>query len=294
MLAPHTVTQKSPLLEYLFRSFPDIKKTKIKQFLKFGSVTVNGRVVTQHNRPLNPGDRIDFLTKAASLKEQLKMHLDFSIVYEDEDLIVIDKPAGLLTMGTDKDKINTAYYELTSYVRAQSKDGRGRIFIVHRLDQDASGLIVFAKKEAAKHALQKNWQDAVKKYFAIVEGTPKKSSDTIESYLVEDKFRRVYSVTERSREAKHAITRYKVISQSGGFTLLDTMLVTGRKNQIRVHLSDIGHPIIGDVKYGSTSNPAGRLGLHAYYLSFEHPATGETKIFKNALPEKLAKLFKGS
>lgn len=253
---------------------------------------MNGQVVTQHNRPLNPGDRIDFLTKAASLKEQLKMHLDFPIVYEDEDLIVIDKPAGLLTMGTDKDKINTAYYELTSYVRAQSKDGRGRIFIVHRLDQDASGLIVFAKKEAAKHALQKNWQDAVKKYFAIVEGAPKKSSDTIESYLVEDKFRRVYSVTERSREAKHAITRYKVISQSGGFALLDTMLVTGRKNQIRVHLSDSGHPIIGDAKYGSTANPAGRLGLHAYYLSFKHPATGETKTFKSTLPEKLARLFK--
>jgi len=291
MLTPHVVAQKSPLLQHLLAYFPAIKKTKVKQFLKYGSVTVNGAVITRSGHPLNPGDKIGFLTKAASLKEQLKTRLDFPIVYEDDELVVIDKPAGLLTMGTDKDKIHTAYYELTAYIRSQSKDGRGRVFIVHRLDREASGLVVFAKRESTKRALQENWQDAVKKYFAVVEGNPEKSSGTIDSYLVEDKFRRVFSASERTAAAKHAVTRYKTLSRSGSLTLLDVTLVTGRKNQIRVHLSDLGCPILGDVKYGSASNPAERLGLHAYYLSFKNPTTGEIKTFKSTLPAPLAELF---
>ncbi len=287
MSIPDVVSKKSPLLEHLFAHFPDINKTKMKQLLKFGSVTVNGAITTQHNHPLVPGDRVGILTKTTSIKERLKTRLSFPIVYEDEQIIVIDKPAGLLTMGTDKDKIHTAYYELTAYVKAQSKDGRGRVFIVHRLDQETSGLVVFAKKDLAKRVLQENWAHVVKKYFAVVEGVPTNSSGTIESYLVEDKFRRVYSVSERSHEAKHAATRYHVLKQNGRLALLDVVLITGRKNQIRVHLSDLGHPIIGDAKYGSASDPAHRLGLHAYYLSFKHPVTGEAKNFKTPLPEPL-------
>ena len=133
--------------------------------------------------------------------------------------------------------------------------------------------------------LQKEWKEAVKKYYAVVQGTPQKSSDTIESYLVEDDFRRVYSANERSRDAKHAATFYKLINKSAaGYSLLDVTLITGRKNQIRVHLADIGHPIVGDEKYGATQNPLWRLGLHAYYLSFKHPATGEIKTFKTDVP----------
>ncbi len=188
-------------------------------------------------------------------------------------------------MGTEDDKINTAYYALTEYVRAQSVTGRGRVFIVHRLDRDTSGLCVFAKKEEIKIKLQEEWKTAVKKYYAVVEGIPEKSSDTIQSYLVEDKFRRVYSTGEGSRDAKHSSTFYRVIQKTApGFALLDVTLITGRKNQIRVHLADIGHAVVGDEKYGATQNPLGRLGLHAYYLSFKHPATGEIKTFTTGIP----------
>ncbi len=287
----HIVTEKSPLLEYLLKHFTAIKKIKIKQFLKHGAITVNGIVTTKHNHPLRPGDKIDFLTKASSLKERLKTYLSFPIVYEDEWLIVIDKPAGLLTMGTDKDKFHTAYYEITDYVRAQTKDGQGRIFIVHRLDRESSGLVVFAKSMAVKTKLQAEWSEAVKKYFAVVEGVPRKPEGKIESYLVEDSFKRVYSTSERSREAKHAVTLYRLLRHNAGLALLDITLITGRKNQIRVHLADLGHPIIGDVKYDSLQNPARRLGLHAHTLSFRHPQTGEIKTFESPLPDSLAKIL---
>ena len=280
------VNQETPLLEYLLKNFPQWKKTRVKQLLKFESVLVNGRVVTSHKHALKTGDKIEFLDKKTVAKKRLESALPFPLVYEDESLLVIDKPAGLLTMGTDEDKIHTAYYALTEYVRAQSLKGKGRIFIVHRLDRDTSGLVVFAKKEEIKIKLQEEWKTAVKKYYAVVEGVPRKSSDTIESFLVEDNFRRVYSTGERSREAKHASTFYRVMNQSAaGFSLLDVTLITGRKNQIRVHLADIGHPVVGDQKYGATQDPLGRLGLHAYYLSFKHPATGEIKTFTTPIPK---------
>ncbi len=280
-----TVTAGLPLLEYLYKSFPDWKKTRVKQLLTHHSVVVNGRVETSHKLVLKPGDKLEFLDKKTVAKKRLVAGLPFQIVYEDDALVVINKPVGLLTMGTDDDKIHTAYYLLTEYVRAQSLKGKGRVFIVHRLDRDASGLLVFAKNEETKDTLQKEWKDAVKKYYAVVEGVPRKNEDTIESFLVEDNFRRVYSTGERSRDAKHAQTQYKVVSKDGlRFSLLDVTLLTGRKNQIRVHLSDIGHPIVGDEKYGAQSDPLGRLGLHAHYLSFRHPVTGEIKAFETGIP----------
>jgi len=278
------------LLEYLLVRFPEYKKTKLKQFLKYGSVTVNGVAQTAYDHALCPGDRVDLLDRLSALREGLKSQLSFSIVYEDDWVVVVDKPPGLLTMGSEKEKKRTLYYELTAYVRSQTKEGRGRVFIVHRLDREASGLVVFAKRESAKRALQDNWRDAVKKYYAVVEGVPKKRSAVIESYLAEDEFRRVYSANEHSRGAKHARTRYEVLRAGGSYALLDVTLLTGRKNQIRVHLSDLGCPIAGDEKYGGRTNTAGRLLLHAYFLSFNHPETGEIKTFKTALPAPFTKL----
>lgn len=283
-MATHIVTESGPLLAYLFKAFPKEGKIHLKQKLKFRSVQVNGRVVTAHDKHLKVGDKIEFLTKAKAAQEKLKASLSFPIVYEDNDMIVINKPSGLLTMGTDKEKIHTAYFELTDYVRSKDRRGRGRIFIVHRLDREASGLVVFAKNEKAKVTFQANWKDAVKKYYAVVEGAPVKSDDRIENYLAEDEFRRVYITGEKSRNAMHAVTLYRVLQRKQGFSLLEVTLVTGRKNQVRVHLSGMGHPIVGDKKYGSTTDPLGRLGLHAFYLSFKHPETGETKIFKTDLP----------
>ena len=285
----HIVKENSPLLSYLLKNFPENKRTTSKQLLKFGAIMVNGKTVTRHDHPLKTGDEILFRPKPKQSVKQPLLTPDFPIIYEDESLVVINKPDGLLTVATEKEKTRTAYFELTDYVRSNSITGEGRIFIVHRLDRDSSGILVFAKDEAAKFSLQKNWDKTEKKYYAIVEGSPKIKSDTIESHLVQDKFRRVYSAKE-SKFSKYAATQYRVLRSSGKYSLLEVTLMTGRKNQIRVHLSDIGHPIIGDEKYGSVSNPAGRLGLHAFYLSLFHPETGEKKIFTSELPKELQKM----
>ncbi len=287
---PFLIQDNAKLFEVLQKHFPNYKKTKLKQMLKYGSVTVNGTVTTAFHHALKPGDHVGILDKQSARREALKTQLSFPIVYEDNWLVVIDKPEGFLTMGTDRDKQHTVYYELTDYVRNQSPEGHGRIFIVHRLDRDASGLLVFAKRETVKRALQEHWSEAVKKYYAVTEGTPEKRSGVLESYLAEDKFRRVYSVSKGATGAKQASTRYEVLRANARFALLRVTLLTGRKNQIRVHLSDSGHPIAGDEKYGGHPSPAGRLGLHAYFLSFSHPETKEVKTFKTEIPEFISKL----
>lgn len=290
MFRKHSVTEPSLLLEYLFKLYPQYKKTKVKQILKFGSVRVNDRVVTLHRHRLKPGDSVEVLSEKNTFLERLKTEFSFKMVYEDEDLIVVEKPSGLLTMATEKEKENTLYFELTEYERARSKTKHGRIFIVHRLDRDSSGLVVFAKTEDAKHALQENWSKTIKKYYAVTEGVPKEKDGLIEGYLAEDSFRRVYSVSKLSKTSKPALTRYRVLRDNGRYALLDTSLETGRKNQIRVHLSDLGHPIAGDMKYGAQTDPIRRLALHSYLLAFPHPSTGELKTFISKLPENFEKL----
>ena len=295
ILTMHTlqVTRQAVLLDYLLKHCADLKKTKIKQILKYGSVRVNGRVVTLHRHELKPGDTIDFLSQKDAFSERLKTGLDFSVVYEDSDLVVVDKPTGLLTMGTEHEKEDTVYFKLTEYLRAKTDAaGRGRVFIVHRLDRDSSGLVVFAKNEATKHALQKNWAQTVKKYYAVTEGVPEEKEGRMESHLEEDKFRRVYRVNKESRKSRRAVTHYRLLRENGRYALLDVTLETGRKNQIRVHLSDLGHPITGDMKYGARSNPIKRLALHAYHLSLPHPKTGEIKTFTSKLPEPFEKILK--
>ncbi len=311
------VTEKTLLQDFLFTALKDLNKTKIKQMLKFGSVHVNGREVTWYKHPLKPGDKVEILGKERASAERSKASLGVPIIYEDSDLLVVEKPEGLLTMGTEREKEATLYFMLTEYVRSKSKDGRGRVFIVHRLDRDASGLIVFAKTDAVKRALQGNWGLAVKKYYAITEGTPEKRSGVIENYLREDDFKRVYAVPKNHPEAQRAVTHYRVLGENGGYALLEITLETGRKNQIRVHLSGLGCPIMGDEKYGAKSDPLRRLALHAYFLSFPdpalfkkstaggvgpdnlesfngiraHPVTGELKTFQTALPAPLKKIF---
>ncbi|OIO37590.1 MAG: hypothetical protein AUJ72_04250 [Candidatus Omnitrophica bacterium CG1_02_46_14] len=285
-----TVTENAPLLKTLLKAFPEYNRTKLKQILKYGSIAVNGKITTRHDHALKPGDKLKIQKKLNPTNERPNLLPPFPIVYEDAWILVIEKPEGLLTVSTETIKTRTVYYELTHYVTSIDLTGKERIFIVHRLDRDASGLLIFAKDEKTKVALQENWDHAEKKYYAVVEGTPKILRDKIESNLVEDKFRRVYS-TGNTRLSKYAATEYEVMKTTGRYSLLDVKLLTGRKNQIRVHLADIGHPIVGDEKYGSTINPAGRLGLHAYQLSFEHPVTKEKLVFKSALPIKLQKLI---
>jgi 23S rRNA pseudouridine1911/1915/1917 synthase len=214
-----------------------------------------------------------------------------TIIHEDEAIIVVDKAAGLLTIATEKEKTKTAYYRLTAWLKERSGSARERIFIVHRLDRDTSGLLVFARNEAAKRALQERWPETDKKYAAIVEGIPREPKGRIASNLRETKFLRVYSVRDHDGDGKPSVTNYQLLRAAGSYALLDITLETGRKNQIRVHLADIGHPVAGDKKYGARTNPVGRLALHAYFLAFFHPVTGKWLEFRAPLPAKFKRMF---
>lgn len=209
------------------------------------------------------------------------------IVYEDKSIIVVDKPAHLLTISTNNEKEKTMFHKVLLYERSKNKNNK--IFIVHRLDKDTSGLIIFAKSERVKNILQNNW-DAVKRgYAAVVEGKVNKESDVIKSYLVEDKNFIIHSTNKDN--GKLAITKYKKINQSKSYSLLNIEILTGRKNQIRVHMSEMGHPIIGDKKYKAKTNPLKRLGLIANYLQFKHPTTEQTIELNLNIPKEFLNMF---
>jgi tRNA pseudouridine32 synthase/23S rRNA pseudouridine746 synthase/23S rRNA pseudouridine1911/1915/1917 synthase len=208
---------------------------------------------------------------------------NLKILYEDSDIIVVDKPAGLLTVGTDSNKTRTVYYILTDYVRKSCPKSRNRIFTVHRLDQWTSGVLVFAKSEEVKLRLQEQWEETQKKYLAIVHGRLAQKEGIITSYLAENKAYVVYSTTD-AKKGKLARTAYKVLKEAGQFSLLEVNLLTGRKNQIRVHLADKGHPIAGDRKYGKAADGCKRLALHSKSISFKHPTTGRQMTFAAKLP----------
>ena len=212
------------------------------------------------------------------------------IIYEDDDLIVINKPSGLLSIASDNEKSSTAYRMLSDYV--QQKDKHNRIFVVHRLDEDTSGVLMVAKNVKIQQALQEHWNDIVKKrgYYAIVEGVMEKQSDTIKTYLKKNSQNLMYS-SKKAGDGQLAITHYKVIKSNSKYSLLDVNIDTGRKNQIRVHLGERGHYIIGDDKYGEPSNPIKRLGLHAYELDFIHPFTGRLVKFTAPMPKEFSTLF---
>jgi RluA family pseudouridine synthase len=212
------------------------------------------------------------------------------ILYEDRDILVVDKPAGLLTMGTATNKSRTAYYILTDYVRRGSSKSPHRIFIVHRLDQLTSGVLLFAKSEEVKFRLQGQWEDTRKKYVAVVHGQLTPKSGTITSYLAENKAYVVYSTTD-STKGKLARTAYKVLKENKRFSLLEIDLLTGRKNQIRVHMADKGHPVAGDRKYGDARDGCKRLALHARSISFKHPASGEEMSFEAKVPRYFTDLM---
>ena len=223
------------------------------------------------------------------------------ILYEDGSIIVADKPGGLLTMSTGREGEITAYSILTDYVRSgrgsrDRKQGeRRRIFIVHRLDRDTSGVIVFAKDPETKYALQEDWNEIVleRKYVAVLEGTPARQEGTIASYLRDNPKSMKVSSSMTDNGGKYSVTHYRVIRPAEDYALVEFELETGRKNQIRVHAADIGHPVAGDRKYGARTNPIRRLALHARILSFRHPYTGETLTFDTGIPRQFLKLTSG-
>lgn len=281
--------QEALLLEFLISAMPDRKRTNIKELLQHNQVRVNGTVTTRFDQPLQPGDSVEInLTREFPYFYNRRLKL----VYEDNDIMVANKGYGLLSMGNDKVREGTAYSILKDYLKWV--DPRLKIFIVHRLDRDTSGLLMFAKNQEAKERMQHNWNNMVlnRKYYAVVEGNVEQDEGTVRSYLAENSQYEVYS-TDNPDEGQLAVTRYKVLKRRNGYSLLEIELDTGRKNQIRVHMKDLGHPIAGDRKYGAKSSPIHRLALHAGTLRFVHPMTRREMNFSTGIPTSFASMVKG-
>lgn len=243
----------------------DLSNKKIKCLIKRKMVMVNGVVTTNGGIIVKNGDKIEI-----SYNKKIMPLYNFDILYEDDDLIAIDKPSGLLSISNDKEKVVTAYRMVSDYVK---REHTGKfIFVVHRLDQDTSGILLFCKNEKIRDKMQDNWNTIVKKrgYVALVDGKMS-GSGTFHTYLVENKKLFVYS--SKSNHGKEAITHYSTIRSNNNFSLLQVFIDTGRRNQIRVHLSEAGYPIVGDKKYKCKSNPIKRLCLHANILEFIHPVS---------------------
>lgn len=278
----YRVSEDGMLMDFLIATLHDKSRTTIKSYLSHRQIAVNNIPTSQFNTPLHRGDSvtINFTTGYKIFK-----HRRLRIVFEDEYIIAIDKGYGLLSMATQNEKTETAYRIVSDYVK--SSDPEAHIFIVHRLDRDTSGIMIFAKRQRIQEILQRNWNEAVieRRYMAVVEGEISPLEGVVKSYLKENAAMQMYS-TDDEKNGQLAITQYRTIKSNGRFSLVEVQLQTGRKNQIRVHMHDLGHPIIGDRKYGSTCNPIGRVGLHAASLRFKHPITGQMLHFESVLPEK--------
>lgn len=282
-----TVSENTELLQFLLAQMPAQSRNNIKSLLAHGQISVDNLMITQFNHPLTPGQKVTInwgKIQEGSGPQGLR------ILFEDPHLIVIEKQAGLLSIATEKEKEHTAYSILTDYLRNQ--DPSNRIFIVHRLDRETSGVMMFAKSQAVQQKLQDNWKTLVleRSYMVVVEGSIKKDQGTVTSWLKESKSLVMYS-SPKPTDGKKAVTHYKVLKSNKNCSLLEVHLETGRKNQIRAHMQEIGHSVIGDRKYGARSNPIHRLGLHAHVLAFIHPVTGETLRFETSTPKDFLQLL---
>ena len=282
-----TVKEHTEVLEFLFKVMPSKSRNAVKGILKRGQVVVNDKSTTQFDDKLKPGDHVQIRERVASSSIKLK---GVNILHEDDDIIVIDKESGLLSMGSKQERQMTAYKQLMDYV--QSIHPKNRVFIVHRLDRDTSGVMIFARSKMVQQRLQKAWTEAVQErsYVALVEGVVQKNG-TITSWLTEDKTYMMHS-SPKPNHGQKAITHYKVLKTNRRFSLLKVNLDTGRKNQIRVHMQDLGHPIVGDKKYGSEINTINRLGLHANAIKFKHPVNGKVMKFESETPASFTRGFK--
>ena len=287
-LKQYVVKQESELLEFLLLTFKDQSRNSVKSLLSSHRVSIDGAPVTQFNFKLYPGDTV--IISNSPIRKKTRSNLP--IIYEDNDLIVINKPSKLLSVPSDNEKGSTAFRMVNDYL--QQKDKHNRAFIVHRLDEDTSGVLMFAKNDKMARALTDgdNWNNLTKKrgYYAIVEGQLEKKEGTITSYLKKNAQNLMYS-SKKNGDGQYAVTHYKVMQENKMFSLVDVNIDTGRKNQIRVHFGDMGHFIIGDDKYGEPSNPIKRLGLHAYELDIINPLNGKLMKFKAPMPKEFTTLM---
>lgn len=287
----NVTTEPIGLMQFVSDNVDGAPRNDIKKWLKFGHLMINGVVTKQFDAPVEPGQWVELnLTRPFVVFKNPRMQL----IYEDDDVIVVNKGYGLLSVGTgSQKKEETAYNILKEYVK--DVDSRQKIFVVHRLDRATSGLMMFAKSPEAQEAMQHNWNNMVleRKYVAVLEGNVEQDEGVIRSYLGETSQYEVYSTQEAAEGLKLATTRYKVLSRGYGYSLVEFSLDTGRKNQIRVHAKEIGHPIVGDRKYGAKASPINRLALHARTLRFAHPITRRDMRFETPIPTKFLKMVGG-
>jgi 23S rRNA pseudouridine1911/1915/1917 synthase len=267
------------LADILMEEFKTASKTTIKSRISHGNVRVNGKMATNPSVMLKPGDTVEYVRQAPPV---FKVKSPFPVLYEDDAILVSEKPAGLLTIG-DRGQGGTSFYQqLLAWIKEKS-EGKERLHTVHRLDREVSGILIFAKTEQVQENIKMNWHKARKLYYALVEGRPAEDKGTIRSWLAEGRDQKVFS-TNIQEGAKLAITHYRVMDYATGYTLLEVELETGRKNQIRVHLSEMDCPVVGDRRYGADARFERRIRLHAYYLSIVHPVTGNMIEFKSRMP----------
>lgn len=292
--AVYKVNRSDELLEFLLRKC-NTSRNNVKSLLVRKQVLVNGSVVTQYNFILAKDDEVKIakkpmkdapMAKPQAVKRVVK--LPFKIVYEDEDFIAIDKPVGLLSVESDK-QTECAYGYLQTYLAQKEKNARP--FVLHRIDKETSGILVFAKNVKIHSMLKLHWNEQVqvREYHAVVEGVMEKKADTLTHYLKENAYNLVYCTKDPS--GQKAITRYEVIKENETYSLLRVCIETGRKNQIRVQMKEIGHSVVGDDKYGCGKNPLGRLGLHASKLEFIHPVTKELITLRAPVPAQFNTVF---
>lgn len=281
----YTVKEPMELYTCLTKMMPGKSRTSLKALLSNKMVQVNEKIISQYNFLLHAEDFV-----VISSRKGPNILKGIQIIYEDDEIIAIDKKSGILSVPTPTEKRNTAHTVLTEYV--QRTDKHQKIYIVHRLDHYTSGVMIFVKNEKLQLALRNNWAEQVEEriYIAVIEGQPEKKVDKIISWLKENKTFEMYS-SEDKTEGKKAITHYKIIKSTGNYSLAEVSIDTGRKNQIRVHFNDMEHPVAGDRKYGAKTDPCGRLMLHAKTLKFKHPFTGKEYKFTSEVPKNFVKLF---
>jgi 23S rRNA pseudouridine1911/1915/1917 synthase len=283
------VSEECELLPYLLTLPMRLSRKEAKDLLRFGAVTVPGHAQVRHDTRLKPGEVVTIATRKSpsAAAPDLK---DLKIVHLDGAIVVIDKPAGLLAMGSEHEKEKTAHRIINEHLKAMTNERRQQAFIVHRLDRETSGLMMLARSEAVQTILQKNWKEVTKRYQAVVEGQPPETSGTLIDRLAENAALMVRRVPSHG---ELAITHYRVMRRYAGKSLLELTIATGRKHQIRVQLAGAGCPVLGDRKYGGREDRARRLALHSCELSFSHPLTGEAMTFRSPLPAQLRALVVG-
>lgn len=274
------VKKNQSLLELLSETFPESSKTHLKKIIKYGFVTRDGLVLKNPEILVKKGEAVDYKKYNGREAKKKKEKTPFQIVFEDEYLIAVLKPAGILTVGTTTETKKSMYKMVLDYVTKKSKH-KEKVFVVHRLDREVSGLLLFAKSEIVKKKIIDNWSDNEKLYWALVEGKPQKASDTIKSYVMEGPKQKMIIV----EDGQLATLKYKTLSYHGDYTLLEIQLQTGRKNQIRVQLESIGCPIVGDRRYGADATFVRQIRLFAFSLSFKHPITKKRISLSLSMPK---------